>query len=278
MKLAWLTDVHMDFLSPHRLELFINDLVKSDADAFLITGDISTARDLKEHLTIIANNVVVPIYYVLGNHDYWYGSIESVRALTVELEKEFPHLIWLGNRQFVKLTDTAALVGHDGWYDAINGTWKSGSFEMPDWYFIKEFLDAGCAHFYSRGHWIIDYPRVVGKARALAQEGANHIEQGIDVAIAAGFKRILTATHVPPFPDSHMHEGKVGDDHAQPWFTSALYGDVLTGASVKYPDNVFVSFSGHTHGEHKGQHGHNLYVHVGGATYGRPMIQSLIEL
>jgi len=278
MKLAWCTDIHQDFLSPARRELFLKDMNDVGADAFLITGDISTARELKDHLTIIATNVTVPIYYVLGNHDYWYGSIEGVQQLVKELEEQFPHLIYLGHRSYVKLTDTAALVGHDAWYDAINGDWKKGSFAMPDWYYIKEFADAGCAEFYARGHYNINYQRVVGTSRALAARYAAHIEKGIDEAVAAGFKQIIVATHVPPYPESHWHEGKIGDDHAQPWFTSALFGDVLTSASVKYPDNVFVSFSGHTHGEYHGQHAHNLTVHVGGARYGRPEVQTMIEL
>jgi predicted phosphohydrolase len=278
MKLAWCTDIHQDFLSPYKRELFLNDMVAAQADAFLITGDISTARDLEEHLSLIVNKVNVPIYYVLGNHDYWHGSVEGVRALTVELEQKFPNLIYLGNRSYVKMSEDTALVGHDAWYDAVNGEWKNSGFEMPDWYYIKEFADAGCAQFYGRGHWMFDIPRVVGQSKALAAFCANHIEKGIAEALAAGFKKIIVATHVPPFPEAHMHEGKQGDDAAQPWFTSGLLGDVLDGSSITHPDNVFVSFSGHTHGEYHGSRRNNLHVHVGGAHYGRPHVQTLIHL
>lgn len=276
MKLAWCTDIHQDFLSPFRREAFLTELETSGADALMITGDISTARDLEEHLSLVATRFSAPIYYVLGNHDYWHGSIDSVRALTVELEAKHPNLIYLGNRSYVKLSESAALVGHDAWYDAIYGEWKTSRFEMPDWYFIKDFVDAGCCEFYGRGHWIFDMPKVVGTAKAIASRCAEHIEKGIHEAVGLGFKQVIVATHVPPFEEAHWHEGKLGDASAQPWFTSGLLGDVLETAALTYPDNVFVSFSGHTHGEFHGTRRHNLHVHVGGAHYGRPHIQTIV--
>lgn len=278
MKIAWCTDIHQDFLSPFRREIFLKELETATADAFLITGDISTARELYDHMKLIAARVSAPIYYVLGNHDYWHGSFESVREIVARLEQEHPNLIYLGNRSYIKLTEDAALVGHDAWYDAVNGEWKTSGFEMPDWYFIKDYIDAGCAQFYARGHWLIDLPKVVGTSRAIAARCAAHIENGIKEAIDAGFKRVIVATHVPPFPEAHMHEGKVGDEHAQPWFTSGLLGDVLDGASYAHPDRVFVSLSGHTHGDYHGSRRHNLHVHVGGAHYGRPHIQTIVNV
>jgi Icc protein len=278
MKLAWLTDIHQDHLKPYAHGQFLDLLEQADVDAFLVTGDISVANKLEGHLAVIAQRIKVPFYFVCGNHDMWYGSIDGVRSMTRGLESRYQHMVHLVHRSYVKLTDTCALVGHDGWYDAVNGDWKLGAFEMPDWYFIQDFMDAGCAQQLARGRYHIDYPRVVGKARALAMQSVDHIERGIKDAVNDGFKRIIVATHVPPFEEAHIHEGKQGTQAAQPWFTSGLLGDALVTASLTYPNHVFVSFSGHTHGQYTGQKAHNLVVHVGGARYGYPHIQTIIEV
>jgi Icc-related predicted phosphoesterase len=55
MKLAWLTDIHLNFLRPPVLEAF----VATDVDAFVIGGDIAEADDVAIHLHIIADRVSV---------------------------------------------------------------------------------------------------------------------------------------------------------------------------------------------------------------------------
>jgi hypothetical protein len=40
MKLAWLTDIHLNFLRPPVTEAFIELLAETEADVFLISGDI----------------------------------------------------------------------------------------------------------------------------------------------------------------------------------------------------------------------------------------------
>ena len=278
MKLGWCTDVHLDYLSPYRCEGFLNEVSAIGADSFIITGDISTANKLEGHLSAIALKANVPVYYVLGNHDYWEGSIKSVRALTIDLEKKYPNLIYLGNRSYVKLTDKAALVGHDGWYDAIYGDWRKSHFEMPDWYLIEEFRDAQASEKIVKDKWIINFPNAVNKSRDLAQFCAEHIEKSIQEAIAAGFKQILIASLVPAFEESHMHEGKRGSDTTMCWFTSGLLGDVVMTAAISNPDIVFTIFSGHTHGDYRGSITHNLHAYVGGARYGRPCVQTTVHL
>ncbi len=48
--LAWLSDLHLDAATQERKQRFFQQMRKSPADAFLITGDISKADMLPQHL------------------------------------------------------------------------------------------------------------------------------------------------------------------------------------------------------------------------------------
>jgi len=79
MKLAWLTDIHLEFLSPGQLESFLHTLQVLDTDAFLLGGDIAQSHSLEGYLLEMENTLQRDLYFVPGNHDYFYGSIEQVR-------------------------------------------------------------------------------------------------------------------------------------------------------------------------------------------------------
>jgi 3',5'-cyclic-AMP phosphodiesterase len=72
---AWATDTHLDFLKDdnQRLIQFAESLVLTNPTGIFLTGDISVASKLVFHLSAIERVVQRPIYYTLGNHDY-YGS------------------------------------------------------------------------------------------------------------------------------------------------------------------------------------------------------------
>ena len=46
MKLAWLTDIHLNFLRPPAVGAFIEMLAETEADAVLIGGDIGEGPDV----------------------------------------------------------------------------------------------------------------------------------------------------------------------------------------------------------------------------------------
>ena len=38
-RVAWLTDIHLEFLEPHEIDVFIDSLTESKADIVLVGGD-----------------------------------------------------------------------------------------------------------------------------------------------------------------------------------------------------------------------------------------------
>jgi len=125
MKAIWLTDVHLEFLDERAVSAFLRELSRWKADAVLISGDISQAPTVSEYLSKMAKFLEFLIYFVLGNHDFYHGSIPAVKDTIRTLSKDSPLLHWLTDRGPVCLGPTTCLVGHDGWGDARPGDYHS---------------------------------------------------------------------------------------------------------------------------------------------------------
>jgi len=70
MNLAWLTDIHLNFLESNARKKFYEEIVNTHCDAVLISGDIAETPSLADLLSEMANQIKKSIYFVLGNHDY----------------------------------------------------------------------------------------------------------------------------------------------------------------------------------------------------------------
>lgn len=279
--LAWATDIHLDFIDSRdqkALVQFGESLVESNPSAILLTGDISVAKSLTFHLSALERIVERPVYFVLGNHDFYHGSVAEIRKNMKELTNMSQYLRYLPTTPYVSLSPKTALIGHDGWYDAGYGDVKKTNFVMRDWTAISEFVMGGAMSAGALyGNESPNYGRVIVEARKLAHEATLHVMNGIKAA-AKYHNVMIIATHFPPFQEAHIHEGRIGDAGARPWYTSKMMGDMLRQAAISFPKVRFEVFAGHTHGQYSGQIADNLFCHVGGAEYHKPRLQSLIEV
>ncbi len=91
-------------------------------------------------------------------------------------------------------------------------------------------------------------------------------------------RRVIVATHVPPFKEACWHEGHISNDDWLPHFTSRAVGEVLRRAAADHPDRTLRVLCGHTHGAGTAQILPNLRVVTGGAEYGEPRVSGVIEL
>src|SRR5262245_27630796 len=121
MRVVWLTDIHLNFLSPVGIEKFYSLVRGSEPDVILISGDISEATRLEWHLQRMDAYFQRPIYFVLGNHDYYGSSFGGVAAIMTRLSGELDRLHWLTAGGVVELADGMALVGCDSWSDGRYG-------------------------------------------------------------------------------------------------------------------------------------------------------------
>ena len=264
MRLAWATDIHLDFVSPRVLDGLVARLADDGPDGVVLSGDLSSAPTLLDHLEELAAALARPIYFVLGNHDYYGGSLERVRARMRELTAASPWLRWLPACGVIELGGGWALVGHDGWGDGRAGDPLGSRVLLNDWRAIGE---------------LAGLPRAerLAALRALGDEAADHLRAVVPAALGRA-SRLLVVTHVPPFADACWHEGRRSDDEWLPWFTCVAAGEVLRAALAARPDCRALVVCGHTHGGGEVDILPNLRVLTGGAAYGAPAAQPPLVL
>lgn len=263
-RLAWITDAHLNFLEAGAVKAFVSTLAATQADAFLLSGDIATANDVTVHLNTLDVELGRPIYFVLGNHDFYRGSIAQVRAKVVALCESCPNLHWLPLAGVVPLTDQTCLVGHGGWGDARYGDYWGLRVRLNDWLLIAEFSGLN------------DQQRLT-KLHELGDEAGTHFRDVLPEALRR-FRHIIVLTHVPPFREACWHEGHISDDDWLPHFTCKAAGDVLREAMMTHPNAEMTVLCGHTHSEGEAKILPNLRVFTGGAEYGEPRIQKVFEV
>jgi len=118
VRAGWLTDVHLNFVSSSKRSRFYDLVREEKLDTLLLGGDIGEADSLIQFLAELDANLEIPIYFVLGNHDYYRGSIAQVRQAVVRQAATYRRLRWLPLSGVVLLSDNTALVGHDSWATA----------------------------------------------------------------------------------------------------------------------------------------------------------------
>ena len=269
--LTWCTDIHLDFLhgDPNRsvLREFIQPLADS-ADGFVITGDLTISSLLPLHLQAL-DKLGKPVYFVLGNHDFYGGSFEDVRQEVIEVCSQSANLRYLtAEEKPISITPDTALVGADGFYDGGYGQPYRSGILMSDWIKIHDFSLTGAITPAHEG-FNVNMNIVLDVARRQAQSSADHVHQLASEA-ASTHELVMIVTHVPPFPELHVHGGKGSTPHGVPWYTSRMMGEALLDLARKHPDTRFEVLCGHTHSASSGQPTNNMRCHVGHSEYGSP--------
>ena len=289
MKLAWLTDIHLNFLEQYRRILFYEEIKDAEIDAVMITGDIGEANCSDYFLLEMQMTIQKPIYFVLGNHDFYNGSVRAVRSKMEKLNQISHDLVYLTNRstQFFRLSNTAsvlktAILGVDGFADARNGNYKGTTIELNDSRYIHE-LSMERTRRCGMGMTDGDNDPVFEAMRLLADEDAKNLDEKIKCAInkrtaETEALQIIIATHVPPFEQLAFYRGKVSGQDFLPFYTSKATGDVLLAAAKANPNVIFNVYCGHSHGAANTMILPNLGGECGQADYMYPKIQKVIHV
>lgn len=263
MQIIWVTDPHLNFARHDVWEAWIHSMRLMAGDCLLITGDISESEDVVWQLQRIEELLSLPVYFVLGNHDYYGSRVETVRNEMRALNLDRPRCVYLHHGNVVPLDHDWALVGNDGWADAGYGDALSSPVRLNDFRRINDYMGG-------------DLSNDLAIMKDLAQKCAVELRVTLENACQQ-FQRILIATHIPPFREACWYEGKITDDNWAPYFVSRVMGEVLLEFAEQYHRHVFHVLCGHTHHVGRARMRENLTVWTGGAEYGRPSIQDIID-
>lgn len=263
MKLAWLTDPHLNFASIQAAERLMSQVKQWQVDALLVSGDIGESVDLEGWLMLMAGQAGCPVYFVLGNHDYYRSSIAIVRQEMVTLCADVDALTWLsGERAPIALSEHTALVGHDGWGDGRCGDVMNTPVMLSDFVAIDDL----------RG---LSRIQLAQKLAALGDECAEHLRHVVELALNA-YSHVVVLMHVPPFEVTAWHEGYGSNAQWSPFFVCQAAGDVLMSLARHYSDRRITVLCGHTHSAGMVFMAPNLQVITGEATYRKPALQAPI--
>lgn len=262
-RLAWLTDIHLNFVQPRERFHFGQRLRDARADALVISGDIAEAQDAKQYLLELASALACPIYFVLGNHDYYFGSIQRVRRQMAQLCAQQPRLRYLTHEDHISLTPDVALIGHDGWADARVGDYEHSTVMLNDYRLIEELAP-------------LDKQARLELLRQLGDEAGRHVRRVLPQALQQ-HATVLLATHVPPLREACWHDGQISDDQWAPHFTCLAVGEALCEVMRQHPHRRLIVLCGHTHGIGETRPLDNVEIYTGGAEYGFPAICRIWE-
>lgn len=269
MKLLWISDIHLNFLKAEERRQFYEKISNAATNALLISGDIGDAKTLSNILIELISCLEIPVYFVLGNHDYYYGNVTNIRQKITRLSRKHPLLHWLHSGKIVTLDAKTVLVGEDGWADGRYGNYWESNVKLNDSRLIQD-LQSG--DLLGKHHLLLSMQQ-------LADADAQHLKTTLGQAIKRYTpQQVIVVTHVPPFKECCMYQGKISDDNHLPFFSSKATGDILLEVAEKNPIVSIMVLCGHTHSTAEYRPLPNLQIKTAQAEYYKPHIQEIIEL
>ncbi|MEM8734496.1 MAG: metallophosphoesterase, partial [Planctomycetota bacterium] len=221
------------------------------------------------HLKRLTDSTGLPVWFVLGNHDFYHADIATTRLKVSRLSEEHPGLCYLTGSN-PATSDNAkglpanwAICGDDGWADARIGDYYRSPVRMLDYELIHDFSNLN-----SQERLVKIQSESVASAVRLRQQ----LESSRQVA-----RNQLVLTHIPPAREACWYDGRHSDDAWAPYFTCTAVGWMLRRYCRRYPEQRVLVLCGHTHGSGTSLLAHNLAVWTGAAVEGVPQLNSIIE-
>ena len=256
---------HLNFLETEQRERFIRTILQASPDALLISGDIGESQDFSIYLKEIESKYQKPIYFVLGNHDFYYGSISDVCAEADRLGRQYPNLCWLtGRNEPVEIGERTGLIGHESWADGRNGDFFGSQIIMNDYLLVKDLFN-------------LDQKTLLKKLNALGKKAAEEIEGKVARGFSS-FDRLVLVMHIPPFEQACAYDGILSTQEWLPHISCKAVGDCLLKMMNERPEKELTILCGHTHGISVARLLDNLVVLTGEAEYSSPAIQCVFEI
>lgn len=258
MQIGFATDIHLDHPNLWTTDKAgIGRFIAENLEVLLVGGDISTGTHFERHFSAFCEGAGIPVYFVLGNHDFWDAPEATVR----ETAGKFPG--YLDQAGVVELTPCLGLVGRSGWYDTLSGNPLTSRIRVNDWVSIPRL----------QGLWADKY--LLQKAcRQWSEEEAEKARVDL-VKAAKEYPTVIFITHFPCFTATCWNEhGRLdtGESGWWPWSINTTLGQTILDVVAEHPQTDFTILSGHTHGGGRKQLRSNLTCISGKAVYGTPRL------
>lgn len=271
MSYAWATDIHLDHVVrfPNRFKDFADSI--APYKGLIISGDIANADSVILLLDKLYFTINKPIYFVLGNHDYYGSDIRFNRIMVDSLNCDIDtcgNIVYLTTFEPFLLEPGVAICGVDGWADARAGDFKNSPIKLNDSVYISELRIAATldVEYGTKCKLEKEMKRLSRKDNIILKKQLDSIHYGL-----GDIKEIIIVTHVPPFAECCLYNNRPSNKDFLPFFCNKSMGNLLVKEAKKYPEIKYTVLCGHTHGKcDPYDRLPNLRVRIGGAEYGHP--------
>jgi len=264
-KIAWATDIHLDRLLDRDYLEYKEYLQELNPVCLVISGDIAEGEFVCKSLKDFNDSLDFPIYFVLGNHDFYFNSFAKVEENVRAVVEQSENLFWLSETGIVKLNDTTALIGVEGWGDGRNGTLNLSEGSTRDVLSITDYKGLTREE--------------IGKLLKLKGDKYAGILRPILFEAVENYKNVILVTHVPPFVEVCFDRSlRLISEFKQPFYTCKAIGDMLLEVMNANPECRMTVLCGHTHEKADVEILKNLRVRVKESGYGSWWDATLIDL
>lgn len=257
----FLTDPHIDYILSFKFKSILEKIKKFPIKAIFAAGDFANGNSGLKYLEILQKTTNFPIYYVLGNHDFWGSTFEKTEKL--HSSNKNSNLNYLTSLEKpIRLNDNTCLIGENGWYDGGWGVNHYLLISSLDFLLIKNL-----SIFSSREE----------KLRAvenLARLSIERLSNKLHLALEE-YDTVYLLTHVPPWPDETSVDWI--DELWKPYNSCKLMAEFLQKVMANYPNKKLKIWAGHTHMDHYLVKG-NIEMRVASASLGSINIDTIISI
>jgi predicted MPP superfamily phosphohydrolase len=222
----WSTDLHLNRFFAGSRKKYI-EKVWSQADNFIVTGDISNYNNLVRDLQALAREDK-KVYFVCGNHECSGSGIQMMKNALKDLPS---NLVYLTTSQPIELSPTTCLIGDDGWYDSRYCEPLSNAVFWFDWSLINEFANKSATER-------------IFICREMAWESTQRIVKKL-LSVINSYSQIIIATHFPSVKQKYRFD--FTDKFWIPYNTNKYLGEMLEIIAENHPKVNIKVLCGHTH-------------------------------
>jgi predicted phosphohydrolase len=253
-KYLWYSDTHLNSTFPWSKYVMYHAIEKERPKGLFLTGDISNGVLLKHDLSQLAQNINCPIYFVLGNHDYFWSGIDKTHKRVRNLCKTYNNLFWLTESPIIELDEDIGLIGTEGWYDLSLGDSKYIKYTF-DWFCIPDFRKMS------------SMDERFNAFKQMATVSSDFIEKQLISAFDKGYKTIYLLTHFPIFAEATFDL----DSFFGKWWLSYninyRLGETVKKIMDKNKKKNLIVLSGHVHERQFAQVSRNIISFTSAASY-----------
>lgn len=262
---AWVTDVHLDKLKERDYLEYKEYLAELNPELLVISGDISEGEKVCQTLKDFDETFSFPIYFVLGNHDFYWSSFAKVEKNIRNLVKNSQNLKWLTESKLIALNENTAIIGVEGWGDGKNGTLNLSEGAARDVMTIEDYKG-------------LNREEIAVLLNSRGDFYAEKLRQKLLEAVK-NYKNVILVVHVPPFVEVCFDRNlRICGEFKLPFYSCKAIGDMLLEVMKNYPNCQMTVLCGHTHEKADVKILDNLRVRVKESGYGSWWDATIINL